>query len=86
MDAIQFESTVTGGRLLGLHLTNLLLLVFTLGLAWSWVIVRNIRFAFTYLSLEGMIDPALIRQEAQAASATGDVLAGLMDAGFDLGA
>jgi uncharacterized membrane protein YjgN (DUF898 family) len=86
LDAIQFESTVTGGRLLGLHVTNLLLLVFTLGLAWSWVIVRNIRFAFTYLSLEGMIDPALIRQEAQAASATGDVLAGLMDAGFDLGA
>jgi uncharacterized membrane protein YjgN (DUF898 family) len=86
LDAIQFQSTVTGGRLLGLHLTNFLLLVVTLGLAWSWVIVRNIRFAFTYLTLEGMIDPALIRQEAQAASATGDVLAGLMDAGFDLGA
>jgi len=86
LDAIHFESTVTGGRLLALHLTNLLLLVLTLGIAWSWVMVRNIHFAFTYLSLEGMVDPALIRQEAQAASATGDALAGLMDAGFDLGA
>jgi len=85
LDAIHFESTVTGGRLLALHLTNLLLLVFTLGVAWSWVVIRNIRFAFTYLTLEGMVDPAMIRQEAQAASATGDALAGLMDAGFDLG-
>jgi len=86
LDAIQFQSTVTGGRLLALHLTNFLLLVVTLGVAWSWVIVRNIQFAFTYLTLEGMIDPAMIKQDAQAASATGDVLAGLMDAGFDLGA
>ena len=86
LDAIHLQSTVTGGRLLALHLTNLLLLVLTLGIAWSWVMVRNIHFAFTYLSLEGMVDPALIRQEAQAASATGDALAGLMDAGFDLGA
>jgi uncharacterized membrane protein YjgN (DUF898 family) len=85
LDAIHFQSTVTGGRLLALHSTNLLLLVFTLGVAWSWVMVRKIRFAFTYLTLEGMMDPAMIRQEAQAASATGDVLAGLMDAGFDLG-
>ena len=85
LDAIQFHSTVTGGRLLALHLTNFLLLVVTLGVAWSWVIVRNIRFAFTYLAMEGTIDPAMIRQEAQTASATGDALAGLMDAGFDLG-
>jgi uncharacterized membrane protein YjgN (DUF898 family) len=84
-DAINFQSTVTGGRLLALYLTNFLLLIITLGLAWSWVVVRKIRFAFTYLTLEGMVDPAMIRQEAQAASATGDVLAGLMDAGFDLG-
>jgi uncharacterized membrane protein YjgN (DUF898 family) len=84
-DAIDFQSTVTGGRLLALHLTNFLLLIFTLGLAWSWIMVRKIRFAFAYLTLEGMVDPAMIRQEAQAASATGDVLAGLMDAGFDLG-
>jgi uncharacterized membrane protein YjgN (DUF898 family) len=84
-DAVDFRSTVTGGRLLALHLTNFLLLLFTLGLAWSWVMVRKIRFAFAYLTLEGMVDPAMIRQEAQAASATGDVLAGLMDAGFDMG-
>lgn len=86
LDDIRFQSTVTGGKLLALHLTNLLLLVITLGVAWSWVMVRNIRFVFTYLTLEGRIDPAMIRQEAQAATATGDVLAGLMDAGFDLGA
>jgi len=31
------------------------------------------------------MDPSKILQEAQAASATGDALAGFMDASFDLG-
>jgi uncharacterized membrane protein YjgN (DUF898 family) len=82
---VRFRCTVTGGGLLGLYLTNLLLLIVTLGLAWSWVVVRSIRFTFSYLTLEGEMDLAKIRQEAQTASATGDVLADVMDAGFDLG-
>jgi uncharacterized membrane protein YjgN (DUF898 family) len=85
LDAIHFRSTVTGRRLMGLNSTNLLLLVLTLGLAWSWVTVRKIRFAFAYLTLEGLVDPAMIRQETQSATAIGDILAGFMDAGFDLG-
>ena len=84
-EATRFRSTVTGGRLLVLHLGNLLLLIITLGLAWPWVMVRKIRFTLTYLTLEGLLDPATIRQDAQNASATGEVLAGFMDAGFDLG-
>ncbi len=84
-EATRFQSTVTGGRLLALHSGNLLLLLFTLGLAWPWVMVRKIRFALTYLTLEGLLDPATIRQDARNASATGEVLAGFMDAGFDLG-
>ena len=85
LGAIHFRSTVTGRRLMGLNSTNLLLLVLTLGLAWSWVTVRKIRFAFAYLTLEGLVDPAMIRQETQSATAIGDILAGFMDAGFDLG-
>ncbi|NWF55834.1 MAG: DUF898 domain-containing protein [Syntrophaceae bacterium] len=86
LDTLRFRSTVTGGRLLALHLGNFFLLILTLGLAWSWVLVRNVRFSFAYLSLEGAMDPAKIQQEAQEASATGDALAGFMDASFDLGA
>jgi hypothetical protein len=47
--------------------------------------VRKVRFSFAYLTLEGVMDTAKVRQEAQAASATGDALAGFMDASFDLG-
>lgn len=85
LDTLHFRSTVTGGRLLAFHLGNLFLLILTLGLAWSWVVVRKVRFSFAYLTLDGVMDPAKIRQEAQAASATGDALAGFMDASFDLG-
>ncbi len=85
LDAIHFRSIVTGRALMGLNSTNLLLLILTLGLAWSWVTVRKIRFAFSYLTLEGLVDPAMIRQETQSATAIGDILAGFMDAGFDLG-
>ena len=85
LDTLHFRSTVTGGRLLAFHLGNLFLLVFSLGLAWSWVMVRKLRFSFAYLTLQGAMDPAKIRQEAQAVSATGDALAGFMDASFDLG-
>jgi uncharacterized membrane protein YjgN (DUF898 family) len=84
-ETTRFRSTVTGGGLLALNLGNLLLLIFTLGLAWPWVMVRKIRFTLTYLTLEGLLDPATIRQDARNASATGEVLAGFMDAGFDLG-
>lgn len=70
----RFRSTVTGGRLLRLHLGNLVRLIFTLGLATPWVMVRNIRFAFAQVALEGPLDLAAIRQEAQAVSAAGEAL------------
>jgi uncharacterized membrane protein YjgN (DUF898 family) len=85
LDDVRFTCSVTGGKLLGLYLTNFLLLAVTFGFAWSWVTVRSVRFTFSYLTLEGEMDLAKVRQEAQAASATGDVLADAMDAGFELG-
>jgi len=85
LDTLHFRSTVTGGRLLAFYLGNLFLLILTLGLAWSWVVIRKVRFNFDYLTLEGAMDAAKVRQEVQAASATGDALAGFMDASFDLG-
>jgi uncharacterized membrane protein YjgN (DUF898 family) len=81
----RFRCTVTGWRLLLLGVGNILLLIVTLGLGWPWVVVRNARFAFAYLTLEGPLDLAAVRQEAQAASATGEGLAGILDAGVDFG-
>lgn len=81
----RFHSTVTGTRLFFLTLGNLLLTIFTLSLGWPWVMVRNVRFAFRYLTIEGPLDLSRIQQEAQAATATGEALAGFLDAGFDIG-
>ena len=58
----------------------------TLGFGWPWVLVRNARFACTYLRLDGPLDLATVQQEAQAVSTTGEGLAGILDAGFDFGA
>ncbi len=80
----RFHSTVTGGALLGLYFVNALMLIFTLGLAWPWVKVRNIHFAFRYLTLVGPLDLARIQQQAQYASTTGEGLAGFFNTGFDL--
>jgi len=80
--ATRFRSTVTGGRLAWLTLSNVAAIVLTLGLAWPWTVVRGVRFAFRYLTLQGPLDLADVRQEAQAASATGEGLAGLLDADF----
>jgi uncharacterized membrane protein YjgN (DUF898 family) len=80
--ATRFRSTVTGGRLAWLTISNVLAIVGTLGLAWPWTVVRSVRFTFRYLTLEGPFDLADVRQDAQAASATGEGLAGLLDADF----
>lgn len=80
--ATRFRSTVTGGRLAWLTISNVAAIVLTLGLAWPWTVVRGIRFAFRYLTLQGPLDLADVRQDAQAASATGEGLAGLLDADF----
>jgi len=50
------------------------------------VVVRNARFACTYVVLEGSLDLTMVQQEAQAVSTTGEGLAGILDAGFDFGA
>ncbi len=85
--AARFRSTVTAWPLAGLLAGNLLLLIVTLGLGWPWARVRSVRFAFRYLTLEGPLDLDAIQQDARAASATGEGLAGILDVGggFDLG-
>jgi uncharacterized membrane protein YjgN (DUF898 family) len=80
--ATRFRSEVTGGRLAWLTLSNVAALLLTLGLAWPWTVVRGLRFTFRYTTLQGPLDVADIRQDARAASATGEGLAGLLDADF----
>jgi len=83
--AMRFRSSVTGRALLNLYVSNWFMVVLTLGLAWPWVMIRNLRFVCKYLAQEGTLDLVTVEQEAQTASATGEALAGFMDAGFDFG-
>jgi len=83
----RFRSTMTAGKLLAQSVTNLLLLVVTLGLAFPWVIVRNAKFALANVGLVGSLDLAGILQEAQAAGVAGESLADFLNVdllGLDL--
>ncbi|MFN7131158.1 MAG: DUF898 family protein, partial [Myxococcales bacterium] len=83
-----FRATITGGALLKHLLLNGLIFVCTLGIGFAWIRIRNQRFLYEHLFLEGAIDFASIVQEAQDAPATADELAELLDLGvldLDLG-
>ena len=81
----RFRSGVRGGPLAWLQITNVLAVVLTLGLLWPWSVVRSLNFTLRYLTLVGPLELADIHQDAQAASAMGEGLAGLLDADFGVG-
>lgn len=84
----RFRCTLSPGHYLFLKMSNLLILVVTVGLGRAWTMVRAARFTLRYLVLEGSLDVAGIQQEAQAASAVGEGLGSIfdfLDSGFDLG-
>lgn len=84
--AARYAYTGTGGAILLLMLLNLIIVLGTLGLGWPWAKVRTARFLARNLTLVGPLELESIQQDAQAASATGEGLAGLLDAGgLDLG-
>ena len=83
--AARFHSTVTGRALMNLHITNFLIGLVTLGMGWPWILTRKIRFVCKYLSVEGLMDPGEIHQDAKQATATGEALSGFLDADFSLG-
>lgn len=80
---IQFRSKATGGGFLVLMVVNLLLLFFTLGLAFPWVIMRTMRFAIENIEINGVFNlDELVQTEAEYKDATGEDLVDMMDLGF----
>ena len=75
LDEAQFRLNLRSPALLKLTLTNLLLIVVTLGFAMPIVQARTVRFMVARLSAEGSADLAQARQTASAGPAHGEGLA-----------
>ncbi len=80
---IQFKSKATGTGFMGLIIVNLLIIIFSFGLATPWAIVRTMEYVFNNIEIEGNIDvEQLIQTEEHYTDATGEDLADFFD--FDL--
>lgn len=72
-EKINFTSTATGGDFFSLIMVNLIILIFTLGLGYAWVVVRTMKFMFEHIELEGNLDlNTLLQTEANYKDATGE--------------
>ena len=62
-----------------MRVTNFLLLIVTVGLAWPWTVIRSSRLYLENLHLDGRLDLEGITQEAQEVSATAEGFADFID-------
>jgi uncharacterized membrane protein YjgN (DUF898 family) len=83
--AVRFRCTVRGGPLAWLTISNFVAVVLSLGVLWPWTVVRTLEFTLRNTTLHGPLDLETIHQDARAASAMGEGLAGLLDADFGMG-
>ena len=80
---LQLTSTATGGDFLTLGITNLLILIFTLGLGYAWVATRTMKYIFEHIEIEGNIDlDSLTQTEENFKDATGEDISDFLDLGF----
>lgn len=81
---LRFKTDVTGKGLLKLYLTNVLIIIFTLGLGKPIAVHRMLRYYVTNMSIGGELKELIAHQESlQQTSGMGDALAA--DVGFDIG-
>ncbi len=80
---ITMKSMVTGGDFFGLIIVNLLIIVFTFGLGYAWVVTRTLKFIFAKCELSGNIDLLdLVQSEQSYVDATGEDLSDILDLGI----
>lgn len=79
-EEITFESELTGGALFGHIITNMLLIIFTLGIGFPWAIVRTLRFTYGHIRINGNFNVEnLSNTEAEYNDAMGEELGGVME-------
>ncbi|MBL7759362.1 MAG: DUF898 domain-containing protein [Sediminibacterium sp.] len=82
-ETMLFRTNATGGDFAGLIIVNLLLFIFTLGLATPWIVVRTLDFVMQHIVMDGTIEFDLLRQEqTDYSDATGEDMSDFFDFGF----
>lgn len=77
---IQLRSTLTGGQVFGMFLTNYLIIIFTLGIGTGIAINRTMRKMMENMEFDNEIDAdSLLQTEEEYKDATGDGLAGFFE-------
>lgn len=80
---ITMKSTATGGDFFGLLIVNMLILIFTLGIGYAWVVTRTMNFIANKIELSGDINLDEIKQSEESyADATGEDLTDMLDIDF----
>jgi uncharacterized membrane protein YjgN (DUF898 family) len=80
---ITFTSTATAGDFFQITIVNLLIIIFTLGIGYSWVVVRTMKLITSRINMEGNIDLESVNQtEANVNDATGDDISDALDIDF----
>jgi uncharacterized membrane protein YjgN (DUF898 family) len=82
-DAVFFHSKATAGGFAGLQIVNVLILVFTLGLGYAWVVTRTMEFVMNNIEANGYYSFESLQQAQEDYSdATADDMADILDFGF----
>jgi uncharacterized membrane protein YjgN (DUF898 family) len=80
---IDMKSNMSGGDVFGQSFVNILLIVFTLGIAIPWVICRQIRFYLSHVDIVGDFRGHEVKQtESDADSASADSMSDILDIGL----
>jgi len=84
----RFNLNIDEREFIKLQIVNYILIIFTLGIAYPYVQIRNIKFLLDRLSLQGDLDLIAIQQDARTPSALGEEVATFLDidlVGMNLG-
>lgn len=76
-----FAGCITTRSMFGFYFVNLLIMLFTLGLGFPWVLHRVAVFVSANVAVAGTIDPATIAQSQMAMPSRGEGLLDLLDPG-----
>ena len=80
---IFFKSKATGKGFFLLLAGNLLIILFTLGLAYPWAVVRTLQFVAANIEMSGDFSvDELTQSQADYSNATGDDLGDILDLGL----